>query len=102
MAQIVEETGAAAGTVKARLARGRAALAPHLREAVEPARPGPAGPGGGRAGHGGGPVDHSSSRVEHGSPGERSSGPGERNGGGPGEYDSGSGERGGGQEVASV
>ncbi|HMG62163.1 MAG TPA: SigE family RNA polymerase sigma factor, partial [Streptosporangiaceae bacterium] len=60
VAQIVEETGAAAGTVKARLARGRAALAPHLREGVEPARPGPAGPGGGRAGHGSGPVDHSS------------------------------------------
>ena len=30
--QIAAETGAPAGTVKARLARGRAALAPHLRE----------------------------------------------------------------------
>jgi RNA polymerase sigma-70 factor, ECF subfamily len=55
VAQIVEETGAAAGTVKARLARGRAALAPHLRDAVEPARPGPGGPGTGRGDHDSGP-----------------------------------------------
>jgi RNA polymerase sigma-70 factor (ECF subfamily) len=45
VAQFVEETGAAAGTVKARLARGRAALAPHLRDAGEPASPGRPGPG---------------------------------------------------------
>jgi RNA polymerase sigma-70 factor, ECF subfamily len=32
VAQIAAETGAAEGTVKARLARGRAALAPHLSE----------------------------------------------------------------------
>ena len=32
VAQIAEETGVPAGTVKARLARGRAALAPQLRE----------------------------------------------------------------------
>jgi len=32
VAQIAAETGVATGTVKARLARGRAALAPHLRE----------------------------------------------------------------------
>jgi RNA polymerase sigma-70 factor, ECF subfamily len=30
--EIAAETGARAGTVKARLARGRAALAPYLRE----------------------------------------------------------------------
>jgi len=30
--QIAAETGASAGTVKSRLARGRAALAPHLRD----------------------------------------------------------------------
>jgi RNA polymerase sigma-70 factor (ECF subfamily) len=40
VAQIAEETGAAAGTVKARLARGLAALAPHLRDVVDPAGPG--------------------------------------------------------------
>jgi RNA polymerase sigma-70 factor (ECF subfamily) len=34
--QIAAETGARAGTVKARLARGRAALAPYLREAAAP------------------------------------------------------------------
>jgi RNA polymerase sigma-70 factor, ECF subfamily len=34
--QIADETGARAGTVKARLARGRAALAPHLRETATP------------------------------------------------------------------
>jgi RNA polymerase sigma-70 factor, ECF subfamily len=32
--QIAAETGVPAGTVKARLARGRAALAPHLRDAA--------------------------------------------------------------------
>ena len=74
VAQIVEETGAAAGTVKARLARGRAALAPHLQDAAEPARTGPGRPGAGRA--------------------DRASGPG-NHGGGPGDH-------GGGQEVASV
>jgi RNA polymerase sigma-70 factor, ECF subfamily len=34
VAQISAETGVPAGTVKARLARGRAALAPHLRDTV--------------------------------------------------------------------
>lgn len=34
VAEIAAETGAPIGTVKARLARGRAALAPHLREAA--------------------------------------------------------------------
>jgi RNA polymerase sigma-70 factor (ECF subfamily) len=34
--QIAAETGARPGTVKARLARGRAALAPHLRETPAP------------------------------------------------------------------
>jgi RNA polymerase sigma-70 factor, ECF subfamily len=34
--QIAAETGARAGTVKARLARGRAALMPHLRETPAP------------------------------------------------------------------
>jgi RNA polymerase sigma-70 factor (ECF subfamily) len=34
--QIAAETGARTGTVKARLARGRAALAPHLRETPAP------------------------------------------------------------------
>jgi RNA polymerase sigma-70 factor, ECF subfamily len=33
--QVAAETGAPTGTVKARLARGRAALAPHLRQAAE-------------------------------------------------------------------
>jgi RNA polymerase sigma-70 factor, ECF subfamily len=33
--QIAAETGARTGTVKARLARGRAALEPHLRESTE-------------------------------------------------------------------
>jgi RNA polymerase sigma-70 factor (ECF subfamily) len=62
VAQIAEETGAAAGTVKARLARGRAALAPHLSDAGDPSRD-PAGgsasdPGGpGRTGRAGG-TDH--------------------------------------------
>ena len=74
VAQIVEETGAAAGTVKARLARGRAALAPHLQDAAEPARTGPGGPAAGRADRAGGRGNH---------------------GGGPGDH-------GGGQEVASV
>jgi len=36
--QIAAETGARPGTVKARLARGRAALTPHLRETIEPVR----------------------------------------------------------------
>jgi len=35
--QIAAETGARPGTVKARLARGRAALAPYLRETTAPA-----------------------------------------------------------------
>lgn len=35
VAQIAAETGVPAGTVKARLARGRAALAPYLRETAE-------------------------------------------------------------------
>ena len=34
--QIAAETGVRPGTVKARLARGRAALTPHLRETVAP------------------------------------------------------------------
>ena len=34
--QIAAETGVRAGTVKARLARGRAALAPYLRETPAP------------------------------------------------------------------
>jgi RNA polymerase sigma-70 factor (ECF subfamily) len=34
--QIAAETGVRPGTVKARLARGRAALAPHLRETTAP------------------------------------------------------------------
>jgi RNA polymerase sigma-70 factor, ECF subfamily len=41
--EIAAETGAPAGTVKARLARGRAALVPHLRDAA--AAPGPPGSG---------------------------------------------------------
>jgi RNA polymerase sigma-70 factor (ECF subfamily) len=36
IAQIAAETGVPAGTVKARLARGRAALAPHLRDTAFP------------------------------------------------------------------
>jgi RNA polymerase sigma-70 factor (ECF subfamily) len=36
VAQIAAETGVPDGTVKARLARGRAALAPYLRESVGP------------------------------------------------------------------
>jgi RNA polymerase sigma-70 factor, ECF subfamily len=36
--QIAAETGARPGTVKARLARGRAALTPYLRETTEPVR----------------------------------------------------------------
>jgi RNA polymerase sigma-70 factor, ECF subfamily len=36
VAQIAAETAVAAGTVKARLARGRAALAPHLRDTAAP------------------------------------------------------------------
>jgi RNA polymerase sigma-70 factor (ECF subfamily) len=35
--QVAEETGARAGTVKARLSRGRAALAPHLSDIAAPA-----------------------------------------------------------------
>jgi RNA polymerase sigma-70 factor, ECF subfamily len=35
VAQVAAETGVPTGTVKARLARGRAALAPHLRQAAE-------------------------------------------------------------------
>jgi RNA polymerase sigma-70 factor, ECF subfamily len=86
VAQIVEETGAAAGTVKARLARGRAALAPHLRDGAEPDGTGP----GGSAGNG-----RDRARGDH------RKGPGER-GSGLGEHGSAPGERGGGQEVASV
>jgi RNA polymerase sigma-70 factor (ECF subfamily) len=37
VAQIAAETGVSAGTVKARLARGRAALAPYLQDTVEAA-----------------------------------------------------------------
>ena len=40
VAQIAAETGAPAGTVKARLARGRAALAPYLRDSAETPRRG--------------------------------------------------------------
>jgi RNA polymerase sigma-70 factor (ECF subfamily) len=36
--QIAAETGVRPGTVKARLARGRAALGPHLRETIAPVR----------------------------------------------------------------
>jgi DNA-directed RNA polymerase specialized sigma24 family protein len=36
VAQIAAETGVPVGTVKARLARGRAALAPHLRDTAFP------------------------------------------------------------------
>lgn len=36
VAQIAAETGVSPGTVKARLSRGRAALAPHLRETTAP------------------------------------------------------------------
>jgi RNA polymerase sigma-70 factor, ECF subfamily len=36
--QIATETGVSAGTVKARLARGRAALTPYLRETAAPVR----------------------------------------------------------------
>jgi RNA polymerase sigma-70 factor (ECF subfamily) len=39
VAEIAAETGAAVGTVKARLARGRAALAPYLRDTAAAARP---------------------------------------------------------------
>ena len=42
--EIAKETGAASGTVKARLSRGRQALAPHLTEA-DPAGHEPSGPG---------------------------------------------------------
>jgi RNA polymerase sigma-70 factor, ECF subfamily len=35
VAEVAAETGVPPGTVKARLARGRAALAPHLRQAAE-------------------------------------------------------------------
>jgi RNA polymerase sigma-70 factor (ECF subfamily) len=49
VAQIAAETGVPDGTVKARLARGRAALTPHLRDTVGYGLPGrPAG--GGREG----------------------------------------------------
>ena len=41
--QIAAETGVRPGTVKARLARGRAALTPHLRETVAPVREQPPG-----------------------------------------------------------
>jgi RNA polymerase sigma-70 factor (ECF subfamily) len=76
VAQIAGETGAAAGTVKARLARGRAAMAPHLRDASEAADTGGAG----------GP-------DQPGRPDQR---------GGP-QWPGGPGDRGtGGQEVASV
>jgi RNA polymerase sigma-70 factor (ECF subfamily) len=53
VAQIAAETGAAAGTVKARLARGRAALAPHLRD-EGPDDDRPDGPGSGRTDRGSG------------------------------------------------
>jgi RNA polymerase sigma-70 factor (ECF subfamily) len=39
IAEIAAETGAPVGTVKARLARGRTALAPYLRESAVAARP---------------------------------------------------------------
>jgi RNA polymerase sigma-70 factor (ECF subfamily) len=94
VAQIVEETGAAAGTVKARLARGRAALAPHLRDTIEPATPEPGGPANGRRG--------SSDRGGNGTgPGHNSTGPGDHSSG-AGEQRTGPGERGGEQEAASV
>ena len=52
VAQIAAETGVPDGTVKARLARGRAALAPHLRESVGQHTGGRAARGGpGEAGH---------------------------------------------------
>ena len=41
--QIAAETGVRPGTVKARLARGRVALTPHLRETVAPVREQPPG-----------------------------------------------------------
>jgi RNA polymerase sigma-70 factor, ECF subfamily len=94
VAQIVEETGAAAGTVKARLARGRAALAPHLRDTIEPATPEPGRPANGRRG--------SSDRGGNGTgPGHNSTGPGDHSSG-AGEQRTGPGERGGEQEAASV
>ena len=43
VAQIAAETGVPAGTVKARLARGRAALAPHLRDTAHAGRRGGGG-----------------------------------------------------------
>jgi RNA polymerase sigma-70 factor, ECF subfamily len=46
VAQIGAETGVPGGTVKARLARGRAALAPYLRESVGPRPAGGAARGG--------------------------------------------------------
>jgi RNA polymerase sigma-70 factor (ECF subfamily) len=46
VAQIAAETGVPDGTVKARLARGRAALAPFLRESVGPRTAGGAVHGG--------------------------------------------------------
>jgi RNA polymerase sigma-70 factor, ECF subfamily len=109
VAQIVEETGAAAGTVKARLARGRAALAPHLRDAAEPAGPGPGGQEAdrrgsvsGRRGNGTGPGEHGTGPGGNGNrPGEHNSGAGGV-GPAPGTHSSGPWERGGGQEVASV
>jgi RNA polymerase sigma-70 factor (ECF subfamily) len=94
VAQIAEETGAAPGTVKARLARGRTALAPHLRDTGEPAsssRPGHGGPAGGP----GGP-ERPGGRGENGPGGRGENGPG--GGPGNGRTDRGS----GGQEVASV
>jgi RNA polymerase sigma-70 factor (ECF subfamily) len=94
VAQIVEETGAAAGTVKARLARGRAALAPHLRDTIEPATSEPGRPANGRRG--------SSDRGGNGTgPGHNSTGPGDHSSG-AGEQRTGPGERGGEQEAASV
>ena len=41
--QIAAETGVGTGTVKSRLARGRAALAPHLRETTAPVSERPTG-----------------------------------------------------------
>jgi RNA polymerase sigma-70 factor, ECF subfamily len=116
VAQIAEETGVTAGTVKARLARGRSALAPHLRDAGEPAgigRPGPGGPDGGRGDRGSGPGNRGggggrgSGSGDHGGGGGRGSGPrdhgGGDNGSGGGDHGGGPGDRGsGGQEVASV